>query len=1000
MADEQVIVDIQVDSKEVNQAEKSIDRLTDSIEELANRISTARKQNKTFKKEQQDLNKAYRDGKISSDKYEKEVDQLNKKIKVNNKVIAESSIELSKQKRERNANIKLINSESNSRDQLRQKISILTKEYNGLNIETKEGQIRSKQLQKELKKLNEEINEGSKSAGSFKDNIGNYPQILQDAAGGVEGLSDKFKALIANPVVLLLTLIVVSLKALFSAFKKSESGAKLLEKAGAALNGLMMILTKVMGALADALTKAFEDPQQAVKDLWEAIKKNLVNRIEGVIRLFKALSSIDFKDLTGSAKELGSALVQIGTGLDEQQQQAIVEGFEDMAIAAAILADKMIKLASAQRAMRAQSRTLEKEIAVLNAEFERLGEIAGDDTRNMEEMRQAAIDAGNAAAELAKKQEQLAQVRLSTINQEVAVRRSAGEDIQGLLDQQADAEVALTEARSKAAIAQQKILIEQRKIERDIFEQNLDILLDIGDKIKTAQEKAIANENLSLEKRKKLLEASRVALTANFGEIKKEYELYGITAEQINEVINTSDAKQTNEKLKNLGLNEIAINRLREIILERRQAELDFADISKKLSDEEIERKQTANDKIKEINDNAAVLEIEKEIEKNEKLIQAQSQKNAIFLVLSRELSGKLIEIEKERLKTLLEDETLLAEERIALEKKTQARIKEIKDELKKKEKEKEEEDKEEAKTEEEKEHEERKELIQEQFDELIDITEEFALTEIAIFGRIAQGIGAAFEEGKITAETALKGLSIAANGIFDAISVRRAQDLTENEVARKRELESAGSNEAAKAAINEKFDRKAADLKRKQFNADKAAAIINVAINTALGITQALASSPPPASFVLAALVGALGVAQGIIIASKKAPKFAAGVNDIVNIGGSHASGSDVDVFGFSGGKKQYFGKVEKGEAMPVIRKSAVNDYMIAKLNGRFSGKGRTFQDGTGDVTNQDAQTQNGGISIPDMIEAFSNVQIVAKIEDITKEAGKKIEIVDNSKV
>jgi hypothetical protein len=41
--------------------------------------------------------------------------------------------------------------------------------------------------------------------------------------------------------------------------------------------------------------------------------------------------------------------------------------------------------------------------------------------------------------------------------------------------------------------------------------------------------------------------------------------------------------------------------------------------------------------------------------------------------------------------------------------------------------------------------------------------------------------------------------------------------------------------------------------------------------------------------------------------------------------------------------GNKQFFGKVERGEAMPVIRKSAINDYQIAKLNGAFSGTGNS---------------------------------------------------------
>lgn len=56
---------------------------------------------------------------------------------------------------------------------------------------------------------------------------------------------------------------------------------------------------------------------------------------------------------------------------------------------------------------------------------------------------------------------------------------------------------------------------------------------------------------------------------------------------------------------------------------------------------------------------------------------------------------------------------------------------------------------------------------------------------------------------------------------------------------------------------------------------------LINATVNTALGVTKALASSPPPANFALAAIVGALGAAQIGVIASNKPepiPTFAKG--------------------------------------------------------------------------------------------------------------------------
>lgn len=995
MADEQIIVDIQVDSKEVDTAEKRIDDLTDSIEELGNTIKTARKQNKEYQKQQKDLNQLYKDGKITTEQYEKGVDGLNTKIKTNNKVIANATVEIQKQKRERTANIKLINSEVGSREKLRQKIALLTKEYNEINMETKEGKERSEALAKELKDLNERLNEGSKAAGNFKDNIGNYPEVsgaalvsLNDlgdgmesvggssaqAVGGVKSLGQAFKALLANPVVLTLVAIVAVLSALFSAFRKSASGTRILDKASAVLDGTMGVLTKKMNEFGEAAEQAFKKGEDGTIGFWEALKKNVVFRFQSVIELFKAVGDGlkalwegNTEAIEEAARKAKEALIGVVTGQTTEQLEAMADKFKEAAKEAEELTRAFLKLRDAQLKGRASARFLEKSIANTSAELDKLTEAAGDDTQAMDKQREAAIKAGEVAAKLAQQEKALAATRLSLINQEVAVRRSAGEDIQDLLDEQADAQVAYTEAVSRAAIAQQKIAIEQRKIERDIFEQNLDILIDVGDKIKTERERQIQDESISLEKRKQLLNGARAALEANFDAIKKEYELYGVTAEQINDVISASDAQQANEKLKALGLNEIANNRLREIILERRQAEIDFNDLQRELSDEEISRKQSANDKIQEINEDRILSQIESE----------------------EELRDKLIELELEKREILLEDETLLQEERQLIILESEEKIAEIEQEF------------EELKIEREEEKRERiKNIIEDSLSDIVKITEKFAGKEAALFGQMALSIAQAFEDGKITASDALNGIVSVSNAAFDAVKERRDIDLANIEESRRRELELAGDNLEAQAQINAKYDEKAKQIKLKQFKADKAQALLNVGIQTAVGITKTIGNVGFPLAIPLIAIIGALGIANAAIIASKRPPKFAKGTSDIVSIGDSHASGRDVDVWGVSGSEKQYFGKVEKGEAMPVIRKSAVNDYLIAKLNGQFNpNKGRVYQDGTPDITGQQNAESNETL-VNSIIAAFSNVQIVAKIEDITKEAGKKIEIVDNSKV
>jgi hypothetical protein len=75
-----------------------------------------------------------------------------------------------------------------------------------------------------------------------------------------------------------------------------------------------------------------------------------------------------------------------------------------------------------------------------------------------------------------------------------------------------------------------------------------------------------------------------------------------------------------------------------------------------------------------------------------------------------------------------------------------------------------------------------------------------------------------------------------------------------------------------------EEFDEKTKEIRRKQAAAEKDAAIFQAVIATSQAVMQALANTPPPESYALAAVAGALGAAQIAAIASQPLPQFAEG--------------------------------------------------------------------------------------------------------------------------
>jgi hypothetical protein len=87
-----------------------------------------------------------------------------------------------------------------------------------------------------------------------------------------------------------------------------------------------------------------------------------------------------------------------------------------------------------------------------------------------------------------------------------------------------------------------------------------------------------------------------------------------------------------------------------------------------------------------------------------------------------------------------------------------------------------------------------------------------------------------------------------------------------------------------------EEYNRKVAELNRKQAIADKLKALFDIALNTAVGITAALRAVPPNPA--LAALYATLGAIQAGVVAATPIPKFRKGGDVKVLNGGRERMG------------------------------------------------------------------------------------------------------------
>lgn len=228
MADElkqTAILDFEVDQ---GQAIKDLEKTESAILDL--------------KKQQSELNKEYKAGSITQQQYVAQNLKLQQSLK-------------KEQDQKRTLN-KLIETESNSRNALKTRISQLTREYDNLNLAEATSAKRADELSKEIKDLSEQVNKTSKDAGLFKDQIGNYPQAFQQAASqirvagvSVGDLGTKL-ASFANPA----TAVVGIMTGLVSAYAASGVGARDLARAQDILSAAVTASSNAFGDYIDRIT--------------------------------------------------------------------------------------------------------------------------------------------------------------------------------------------------------------------------------------------------------------------------------------------------------------------------------------------------------------------------------------------------------------------------------------------------------------------------------------------------------------------------------------------------------------------------------------------------------------------------------------------------------------------------------------------------------------------------------------------------------------------------
>lgn len=620
--------------------------------------------------ERKELTKNYKDGLISEQQYEAELAKLITRSKSLSDQKSKLNKALKQQKKELEVN-------QGSMAALKIQTAKLQRELMNLDTTTEAGKKRFEELSVEVAENREQIINFGKSINDGRENVGRYAEDIQKASvatggfgrmfgkvvsesqknnftiianqmedvggaagqavGGVKTLSKSFKALLANPVVLVLSLIVGALYTLFNAFKQSKTGAELLTKATGVVNAVMSMLVGVSERIAQSLKRLFEDPIGSIKNFEKAVVENIINRFkavaEGAGAIGRAIGSLlkgDFDAAKSAAKDAGTAMTQFTTGLDANQQKEFANSIKEATAEVRRQTNAFIALEEAKKAQIRINTNLGKSIENLTTQVELNNQIADDGTLSFKEREEAAEKARVAIEKRAAKEIQLANNSLSLLRQEIALRRANGENISDLLQQQGDAVRGVIAAERELLLAERENDKQRRELKQDRLEKDLDILIDGFDNQKTINEKLIDDERKTFEERFKILEQTEALAQKSFD--KQIATIQQFTGLQVNAnaLLAEQDATRLNQRIRDLGLSETIEGRLLEIIRERKTALSDLNEVETELNDERLEQEAAILKEIQQLQNEAIKSEInaiENKFEREKKLKEQASEK-------------------------------------------------------------------------------------------------------------------------------------------------------------------------------------------------------------------------------------------------------------------------------------------------------------------------------------------------------------------------------------
>ena len=242
--------------------------------------------------------------------------------------------------------------------------------------------------QEEVSEAVEDTGKATKKGGGFLTQFGKKGKA---AFGALKG------AIAATGIGLLLT----AFAQLVEWFKKTDTGAKILQGATAAVGVVFEKIYNLVLSLGEPLGKLFENPLESLKNFGKAIIDNIVTRFEGILELIPALGSAIGELFKGNFSEAGKiatdAVAKVALGVEDFSDKAVEAFNTAVEVVSEVVAEVQVAIETTNNLIDANNRfaALQNKLLVQNAELtkelEEQKKISEDTTRSYDE-RSAALE--------------------------------------------------------------------------------------------------------------------------------------------------------------------------------------------------------------------------------------------------------------------------------------------------------------------------------------------------------------------------------------------------------------------------------------------------------------------------------------------------------------------------------------------------------------------------------------------------------------------------------